>query len=65
MTEDDKQYLIIWTESDWEYDSDCHAVVPNLDHKTLKSAMGDYYTCFLKGECEIYEVKRVHILRNE
>ena len=67
MTEDDNQYLIMWEDFD---DRICisvfdHVFVPSLDHETLKAAMGCSYWRFLEGKCEIYEVKRVHILRNE
>jgi len=63
MTEDEKQYLIMWEDEDAGIDD--RVFVPRLDHETLKSAMHDNYWRFLEGKCEIYEVKRVHILRNE
>ena len=63
MTEDDKQYLIMWEDEDTGIDD--RVFVSRLDHETLRAAMNFNYWRFLEGKCEIYEVKRVHILRNE
>ena len=37
MTEDDKQYLIMWEDEDTGIDD--RVFVPRLDHKTLRAAM--------------------------